>query len=362
VADIDGDGRLDLVTASYKGGVGHIQVFLQTTPGAFSLAGDYSVGTEAWRLVVADLNGDKIPDLVFTDPDSQAVRWLPQDPMARGHFLAPQLLDSGHYTEDLGVADLNGDGLGDVAFSDSLLGSTHMGVRYQDPAHPGAFLPRAELPLPGAPLRLVAGDIDGDGRADLFSWLSTSAAQSPSTGTFGVQFQGADGSLGPFTGLATLSNVGVERLALGEPGVQGQRDLLAFYTSTTNGYHRVLAVLRQGVRGTFAAPLPTEVSDGQGRDDVAFADLNGDGLTDAITVGVDGNSHAWLTVWIQSTSGSFLPAKTYALPTLPTTVTAGDLDGDGRADLVWVSNENTPFAMYQARDGSGAFGSPVRFH
>ncbi len=360
--DIDGDGRLDLVTASYKGGVGDIQVLLQTSPGVFSLAGDYPTGNGAWRLYVADLDGDGLPDIAVTDPDNRTVRWLRQDPLARGHFQPAQIIETGLAAEELGVADLNGDGLTDLAISDGVYGSTRMGLRYQDPAHHGSFLPRVDLTLPGAPENVVAGDIDGDGRADLFSWVYTNAYLTPQNGMFGVQFQRSDGTLGPFTSLATLSNVSVERLALGEPGAGGRRDLLAFYTSTANGYHRILAVLRQGASGTFSAPLPTEVGDLKGWDDVAFADLNGDGLTDAVTVGVDGNSHAWLTVWLQSGAGTFIPARTYALPVLPSTVTVGDLDGDGRPDLIWVSNRNIPYAMFQAHDGSGNFGASTALH
>jgi FG-GAP-like repeat len=357
IVDVDGDGRPDLVAATDKGRSGHIQVYLQSASGTFSLAGDYQSGISPWRLYVTDMDGDGVPDIVFSDGADGTVRWLSQDSGTRGHFLPPQVIETTLAAGELGVADLNGDGLTDLAISDGRYGSTRMGLRIQDPAYPGTFLPLVDLSMPGAPSNIVAGDIDGDGRADLFSWVYTNAYLSPQNGMFGVQYQKADGSLGPFTSLATLANLSVERLALGEPRANGRRDLLAFCTSTAHGYHRLIEVIPQSDDGTFAQPRPTEVSDLQGRDDVAFGDLNGDGLTDAVTLGVDSNSNAWLTVWIQSITGAFIPARTYALPDLPTTVALGDLDGDGRLDLVWFSNSNVPYAMIQDHDGSGSFGA-----
>lgn len=63
VADVNGDGKPDLLVADYNGSV---EVLLGNGDGTFQSASAYSSGGSApWSVAVADLNGDGRPDLVI---------------------------------------------------------------------------------------------------------------------------------------------------------------------------------------------------------------------------------------------------------------------------------------------------------
>ena len=70
-ADLDGDGRTDIVTIatlqqSFGVSDGTLKIYRQTTPGSF-VASTIQVGSYPWRLKISDVNGDGAPDLLVLD-------------------------------------------------------------------------------------------------------------------------------------------------------------------------------------------------------------------------------------------------------------------------------------------------------
>ena len=175
-ADLDGDGRLDLAFACYKDSstVTDSMVFLQGATGFSGTAPSHRLPTHGARAVAAgELNGDGLVDLVFansvfnTNPRTDSyVYWG----KAGGGFQATPMSLPTVGAEDVKVADLNGDGLGDVVFANMVDQQDAYGIdSYVYLNRPSTGLPQtpsARVPTMGAKAVGVA-DLDGTGYKDL---------------------------------------------------------------------------------------------------------------------------------------------------------------------------------------------------
>jgi hypothetical protein len=236
-------------------------------------------------------------------------------------FQAPVRSATGLAPGAMAAGDLNGDGLVDVAVANraAVNGNHFLDVQFQVAGSPGSFSSPVELSLGMLePHGLVLADLDGDGKLDIAVAASgTSAAQ--------VFFQGAvAGSFGP----APPIPVGGEpaALATGDLIGSGRVDLVV---ATANG--KVSVLLHGAAPGTF---LPgVDYAAGTSPAGVQVADLNGDGHPDILVADYLGA----LLVLFQNPAGdgTFQPAVSYGTRDYGTcSVAVGDLDGDGRPDVV----------------------------
>ena len=166
VADVDLDGRLDLVTANYSGSVSVLfgapdRSFVAAPGSPFSTAGG-----EPFAVAVADLDGDAWPEIVavnratstvsvFAGPNSRDFALVSGAPFSAG----------GANPFSVAVADMNDDGLPDLVTANS--GSNDVSVLLQTAE---GFEPAAGLPFStggDGSLSGVVADLDGDGLLDV---------------------------------------------------------------------------------------------------------------------------------------------------------------------------------------------------
>jgi hypothetical protein len=167
VADMNGDGKLDLVIPNHQ--TPYITILLGDGQGRFTPAAGSPFDVHSYPhphgIAVADFDGDGHPDVVTDSWGNNQVELLTGD--GRGGIHLPgRFFATGHRPyERLRTADFNRDGRPDIVTTNLddgtvsiLLGDGH-----------GGFTPASGSPFAAGakPWEVFVGDINGDGNADL---------------------------------------------------------------------------------------------------------------------------------------------------------------------------------------------------
>jgi hypothetical protein len=209
VGDLDGDGVPAIVAATFdsSGNNGAVMIFYQNPQqrGTFQAPVSFPAGAQPQSVKIADVNGDGRPDIVVAnfgpgdDGTGRAgVSVLLQDPThpvgaTHASFLPPVTYTTPGASIDVAVDDVDGDHNMDIVVANlAPSGTGSVSVLLQDPVHPGAFLPAINYAALGQPLSVVIADLNGDGLPDI------AIADGPSAGVL-FQKAGSPGTFGPAT-------------------------------------------------------------------------------------------------------------------------------------------------------------------
>ncbi|HLJ96792.1 MAG TPA: VCBS repeat-containing protein, partial [Gemmataceae bacterium] len=292
--------------------------------GSFQLGQTYVAGGSP--IVVADVNGDGIPDLVV----------LAGVLLGNGNGTFQPLLafSAGEGPNSLAVADFNGDGVLDIVTTNFGVGGdprnpvvTENGVRILLGNGDGTFQaaqPIAIQPSDSRPAFVVVGDWNHDGNVDL-------AVASAESGTLTILLGKGDGTFQ--VGRTYMVGAGLTALAVADLNGDGQLDVVAANTGTFLVSGKLTVFLGKG-DGTFQpghtypiAPRPYTLS-------VAIGDFNHDGIADVVLA--DGSG---ARIFLGNGDGTLQAAQVYAAGSGGDLVVA-DWNGDGLPDLA-LSNSAT---------------------
>jgi hypothetical protein len=362
VADIDGDGRADVLTVaqlatSQSAREGRLVVRLQMSPGVFAPARTYVVGVYPWRMALGDIDGDGAPDLVLTDvggpattADNEAVWMLLQDRNTPGQFLAPQRLAVDPVRPyDVAIGDVSGDQVPDIVVADSLPPGRGATLLVQDGGQRGSFLSPALIPLPGDATRVAIGNVNGDDLNDLVFRMFLSQTDFVQSTALGVVYQQPGGVLAPAVSLSPQTGLNTATLAIAHYDGNGLADVVEFFTPGSTQFQAKLTTLLQTQPDSLAA-VDTSLAGVNGIDGGVVADLDGDGRPDFASVGFypvgsPSTVHSTLNLFIQDGSGGFSLTASIAMPISASRLAAGDIDGDGLNDLVALGAGNPGCAV-----------------
>jgi len=169
-ADLDGDGNLDLVaSANYAG----IAVLMGHGDGTFAPAQGYAAGAQPTQITIHDLDADGIPDLLVCNSSFGGVAFLKG--LGGGVFSAPTMYGAGTINANSTViADFNGDGIADFALSDPQHGYPYEnGLLHIFAGHAtggvpdGTFSLQSTYTVSSYCLSIAAADLNGDGMPDV---------------------------------------------------------------------------------------------------------------------------------------------------------------------------------------------------
>ncbi|MBK9795154.1 MAG: VCBS repeat-containing protein [Holophagaceae bacterium] len=359
VADIDANGLPDIlgmVSTDFGGAPtqGYVSTRLQSSAGAFVLPTRFGVGRGPANLVVADVNGDGRPDLVVANADDHTVSVRFADPARPGYFLAAIVLSTPSLTPlDVAAGNLSGhtDGRLDIAVAAS--GANNVLVFTQTTT--GTFNAPATYAVGGDPQAVTVADLDGNGRADI--------AVATTANTVSVLLQTAAGVFAPKVDYAT----GVQPVAIKAADLNGdgKLDLLtANYGASLSPGNQGLSVLLQGAPGTFGAPVHSTTA--YRAVALAVGDLNADGKSDIAVAcqglpGDPGATSVFLhTPPASASPGVYVGAVDYRGVFGPMGVAFADMDGDGRPDLVLADGDIV--VRLNSATTPGTFGPPLYFY
>ena len=330
-------------------------------------------GSNPYRVVIADLDGDGKPDLVVGNNGDGSI-WLYRNlgtngTLAAASFAAPVVLATGASGSlyGLAVADLDGDGRLDIVTANWSRNTLSI---FQNQSLPGilttnSFAARLNLPAPGTPAAVAIGDLDGDGRPEIVVADNSSSAVSV------LQNQSLPGLLTSNSFAAPVNfAVGLNplRLALADLDGDGRVDVV---TVNTGNLARRVSVLRNiSTLGRLSTNSLAAAVDLAGTDQgtaLAIGDLDGDGRLDLTTGSASGRS---LNVYRNLgplgtlTSGSFGPEIAFGASNAVQNVALGDLDGEGRLSVALVTQSASQLRLYRNLSQPGSFtntslGSPI---
>lgn len=348
-ADLNGDGLLDLCSANTLDD--NLTIFYQVEPGYFSeepeLLGDVTTTDGPHSIAVADLNGDGKPDLVSANSVSNTLTIFHQG-AARTFGAAPDVT-IGDFTSlddprSVVAADLNGDGLLDLTVAnfdgDDLVVFMQPADGFVDTVTPDLVL--GNTGLGSRPLFVDAADLDGDGRLDLISANNAD----DNLHLYLQEVSGDFPSSSPLILGSELTTSEPQSVRAADLNGDGRLDLVSASAGTGN-----LTVFFQTVSGDYATEPDLAVGDANTIVDVvsvAAADLNGDRLLDILTAD---SLTGHLTIFSQAAPGVFSTVPELVLGadgTLdrPRYVTLADLSGDGRLDVVAANFRGDNLAVF----------------
>lgn len=170
-ADLDGDGKLELISTSSNNST-TVAIFRNTTTGgvlSFAAKQDIAMGVACFRVRATEIDGGGKPDLIVQT--NSAVSILRNTSTVGSISFATKVdIGSGISSAvDLDVHDIDGDGKRDVSLGVTTTGNAYQVSVFRNTSTSGSvsFAAAVNFALPSFNKTLVAADFDGDGKPDL---------------------------------------------------------------------------------------------------------------------------------------------------------------------------------------------------
>jgi hypothetical protein len=161
--DFNGDGKADLVYGDWgSGGSGNlVTVLTNNGVGGFVVSGNYTVGYGPIYLTTADVNGDGKLDIISLNYIDRTLTVLTNN--GSGGFASSGTYGVASYPFSVTVADVNGDDKPDLICANA--GTNTLTVLTNNGS--GGFALAATLTVGSGPNSSVVADVNHDGRVDL---------------------------------------------------------------------------------------------------------------------------------------------------------------------------------------------------
>ncbi len=316
--DLNGDGRIDMVTANFSDNT--ITVLLNQGQGVFQPApgSPIGVGFSPAAVGIGNLNGDNFPDLVVVNALSNYLTVLVGN--GQGGF-SPGMgspLAVGNGPRALAIADVNNDGRLDLVVGNVL--DNNVTVLLNTGLGGFTAAPGSPVAVGSNPFALLVINIGGTTSPDLIT-------ANYSDSTISVLLGNGLGGFSPAPGSPIAVGAGPAALASGLLNGDTRRDLVVANSSAGT----VSVLLGDGTGGFSPAP-GSPLTVGTQPQALALADLTGAGVPDLVVANSGADN---IGVWLGNGAGGFsaAPIAPPATGLRPDALALADYNNDGKIDI-----------------------------
>ncbi len=334
MCDFDGDKRVDMAAANDN------STFFDIIPNTSSGVGNInfgrtqiSLGTRSLHVTCGDINGDGKPDMVASEAATGDRIFIFQNTSAgvgSFTFIRTEISFTGKKTKRIEIADLDLDGKPELIVSDAKNGSIIV-LQNQSTLAAIAFNPiPLIISISGAASAdgLAVGDLNGDFRPEIV----TSQFLTGTSNLFILENKSTPGNLNLGTIITKSISGTVVNIRMGDLDFDGKQDIAVTQLLNT----AISVFLNQSTLTAIALALPVSIATEDRPWGLDFGDLDGDGKTDIVVASVIKKNLTILNN--NSTPGNLSFTKTIATTTFINRHTKiGDVDGDGKPDIAFTS-------------------------
>jgi len=340
--DIDTDGDMDVLSFSVYG---NSITWYENTDGHGGFSFHHIRYEEGvYAVFASDIDNDGDMDVVSVSFTNDGITWHENIDGLGTFGLHHLITTTAKGINDVVAADIDGDGDKDVIFSSHFDDKVSWRENIDGQ---GNFGPLQTIASTVSNVRSVfAADIDGDGDIDVLSASKNDDRIAWYENTDG------QGAFGPQQIITTNADQAKSVYATDIDG-DGDMDVL----SASTGDNKIAWYENTDGQGTFG-PQQIITTNASQPHSVYAADLDGDGDMDVLSASyyyLDNNIS-----WYENTDGQGTFASRQTITTnvvYAESVFAADVDGDGDMDVLSASNGDDKIAWYENTDGQGTFGS-----
>ncbi|MBW2310537.1 MAG: VCBS repeat-containing protein [Deltaproteobacteria bacterium] len=350
-ADIDGDGDMDVLSASAED---KKIAWYKNTTGNGSAWTANSITTSAdgaWSVYAADIDGDGDMDVLSASRNDDKVAWYENTAGDGSAWTARNITTSADGATSVYAADIDGDGDMDV-ISASHIDDTIAWYENKG-GSPISWTAHTLSTTADWAISVHAADVDGDGDLDV---MSASAVDHTITWYENITIHRS--ALFPAESSITTTADGASSVYAADVDGDGDLDVLsASANDDTIAWHKNTA--GDGSAWTEVDITAAAGTTADGARSIYAIDMDGDGDMDVISASYEDDTIAWYKNTAAAGDGSTwaevdITAAAGTTADGATSIFAADIDGDGDMDVLSASAIDDTIAWYENTGGIAA--------
>lgn len=353
-ADIDNDGDMDAVMSEETFAHG-ILVMKNDGAGLFSAPVRYATTLAARDIAIADINGDGLKDIAVTNTgnyeEGNSIAVFLNT--GGGNFGAPVYYVTGSGTVGIAAGDLDNDGDIDLAVSNKLADSVTVLI---NPGS-GTFNTITRFFAGDSPQRLAIAKVNSDNLPDIVVGNNTQH--------FNILYNGGSNTFANRVE-TTVSTViwagdGDANVLVADVDNDNDNDIVYTSSQTWDGNRGWLKLYRNNGNGTLASPETIELAYSTvGSIDLAIADLDNNGWKDIVAIYYGRSIGDGYEVLLNNGSGGFLPAVLRPAGQGTHSVAVADVDNDSNIDILTADTYSMQLTVHK-NYGNANFPTPALY-